>query len=62
MRVTKLAKFLPRFDWQPIILTVKPIAYYHYDNELLNDLKDISIFRSESLDLARLLYLLKILW
>ena len=60
MRVTKLAKYLPKFDWQPYILTTKPIAYYHYDNELLNDLKDIPIFRSESLDLARVLYLLKI--
>lgn len=60
MRVTKLAKYLPRFDWQPYTLTTKRIAYYHYDYELLNDLKDISIYRSESLDLARLSYLLKI--
>ncbi|MBS4015857.1 MAG: glycosyltransferase [Candidatus Latescibacteria bacterium] len=60
MRVTKFAKYLPRFDWQPLILTTKPIAYYHYDCELLNDLKDIPIFRSNNLDLARLSYLLKI--
>lgn len=60
MRVTKLAKFLPRFDWQPIILTTKPIAYYHYDYGLLDDLKDVPIYRSESLDLARILYLLKV--
>ena len=31
MRVTKLAKYLPRFGWEPLVLTVKPIAYYHYD-------------------------------
>jgi Glycosyltransferase Family 4/Glycosyl transferases group 1 len=56
MRVTKLAKFLPEFGWQPVILTVKPISYYHYDPELLNDLKGIKIFHSESFDPARLLY------
>jgi hypothetical protein len=60
MRVTKLAKFLPRFDWQPIILTTKPIAYYHYDYGLLDDLKDTKIYRSESLDLARIMYILKV--
>jgi hypothetical protein len=56
MRVTKLAKFLPEFGWQPVILTVKPISYYHYDPDLLNDLQGIKIFRSESLDPARILY------
>lgn len=59
MRVTKLTKYLPRFGWQPHILTTKPIAYYHYDYGLLDDLKDIPIYRSESLDFARILYLLK---
>ena len=56
MRVTKLSKFLPEFGWQPVILTVKPISYYHYDPDLLNDLKEIKIYRSESLDPARILY------
>ena len=60
MRMTKLVKYLPQFNWQPYILTTKPIAYYHNDYELLNDLKDIPIFRSESLDIARISYLLKI--
>lgn len=59
MRVTKLAKFLPEFGWQPVILSVKPISYYHYDPDLLNDLKGIKIFRSESLDPARILYRFK---
>lgn len=57
MRVTKFAKYLPQFGWQPVILTVKPIAYYHYDYELLSDLKNVRIYRSESLDPNRLLYL-----
>ena len=60
MRMTKLAKYLPQFNWQPYILTTKPIAYYHYDYELLNDLINIPIFRSENLDIARILYILKI--
>lgn len=55
-RVTKLAKFLPEFGWQPILLTVKPISYFLYDPKLLNDLTGIKIYRSESLDLARILY------
>lgn len=59
MRVTKFAKYLPKFNWQPFILTTKPIAYYHYDDELLNDLKEVKIFRSESLDFARILRLLR---
>lgn len=60
MRVTKFAKYLPQFNWQPLILTTKPIAYYHYDPHLLDDLKNIPIYRSNNLDLARLSYLLKI--
>lgn len=58
MRVTKLAKYLPRFGWEPLVLTVRRIAYYHYDEELARDWKDIRVFRAESLDPARLRYLL----
>ncbi len=54
MRVTKLCKFLPEFGWQPLILTVKPTAYYHYDPKLLADLREAKVFRTESLDPARL--------
>lgn len=60
MRMTKFAKYLPHFNWRPYILTTKLIAYYHYDYELLNDLKNIPIYRSESLDIARISHLLKI--
>lgn len=58
MRVTKLAKYLPRFGWEPLVLTVRRIAYYHYDEELARDWKDIRVFRAASLDPARLRYLL----
>jgi len=55
MRITKLCKFLPDYGWQPVILTVKPVAYYAYDPKLLADLNRVQIYRTESLDLNRLL-------
>ncbi|MDW7987742.1 MAG: hypothetical protein RMJ65_03375 [candidate division WOR-3 bacterium] len=60
VRVTKFAKYLKYFKWEPIILTTKITAYYHYDYTLLNDLNNIKIYRSETLDLGRILHLLKI--
>jgi hypothetical protein len=59
MRVTKLCKFLPEAGWQPLILTVKAVAYYHYDPRLLGDLKTARIYRTESADPNRLLNLLR---
>ncbi len=56
MRVTKLAKYLPDFGWEPLILTVRPVAYYAYDPALLNDLNRAQVFRTESLDPNRILY------
>jgi hypothetical protein len=59
MRVTKLCKFLPEAGWQPLILTVKPVAYYHYDPRLLDDLNASRIYRTESADPNRLLNLIR---
>ena len=59
MRVTKLCKFLPEAGWQPLILTVKPVAYYHYDPHLLDDLKASRIYRTESADPNRLFNLVR---
>ena len=59
MRVTKLCKFLPEAGWQPLILTVKPVAYYSYDPRLLDDLKASRIYRTESADPNRLLNLVR---
>jgi hypothetical protein len=59
MRVTKLCKFLPEFGWRPLILTVKPVAYYHYDPRLLEDLGRSQLYRTESLDPNRLLNLVR---
>ncbi len=57
IRVTKFAKYLPRFGIEPIILTTRPIAYYHYDEDLLEEIRRIRIYRAESLDFARLSFL-----
>lgn len=59
MRVTKLCKFLPEAGWQPLILTVKPVAYYHYDLRLLEDLRTSRIYRTESADPNRLFNLVR---
>jgi len=59
MRVTKLCKFLPEAGWQPLILTVKPVAYYQYDPSLLDDLKGSKAYRTESLDPNRLFNVLR---
>ena len=59
MRVTKLCKFLPEAGWQPLILTVKSVAYYSYDPNLLEDLKQSKFFRTETIDANRLLNVLR---
>ena len=59
MRVTKLCKFLPEAGWRPLILTVKPVAYYSYDPELLNDLAQSRIYRTESIDPNRVMNVLR---
>jgi hypothetical protein len=58
-RVTKLCKFLPEAGWQPLILTVKTVAYYHYDPHLLEDLRASRIYRTETADPNRLYNLVR---
>lgn len=60
IRVTKLCKYLPDFGWEPVIITVKPVAYYGYDPELLGDLKRSLLIRTESLDVNRLLEIVRL--
>ncbi len=50
-RQSKIPKYLPDFGWKPILLTVKksrvrPI----YDNSLLKDTKNVTIFRTYSFE------------
>jgi glycosyltransferase involved in cell wall biosynthesis len=48
MRPLKIAKYLPSFGWEPIILTVKnPDRYYAWDPDLLKDLpQNASVIRT----------------
>jgi len=58
-RVAKWAKYLLHLGWEVTVLTVKPIAYYAFDDSLLDELKSARIIRTGSLDPARLLYLFR---
>lgn len=56
-RAAKFARYLPKFGWQPYIITVKTVKYYAQDATLLNELQHIPIYRTGSLDPLRLLAL-----
>jgi glycosyltransferase involved in cell wall biosynthesis len=58
-RVAKWCKYLQRLGWQMSVLTVKPIAYYAFDDSLLRELAGVRVIRTGSLDPARLLYLFR---
>ena len=58
-RLAKWCKYLQRDGWRPAVITVKPIAYYAYDETLLADLDGVTIIRAESLDPARVLFRLR---
>jgi hypothetical protein len=48
-RTLKFVKYLPDFNWQPIVLTTGVTNYYAFDDSLLKDLSDknIPIYRTE---------------
>lgn len=54
-RVAKFVKYLPQFGWQPMVVTVLPIAYWALDDSLMKDVEAAEIFRTESWDPQRLL-------
>ncbi|MDZ7300740.1 MAG: glycosyltransferase [candidate division KSB1 bacterium] len=58
-RVAKWCKYLRRLGWQISVITVKHVAYYAFDDSLLQELEDIRIIRTGSLDPTRLLYLFR---
>lgn len=50
MRALKFVKYLPRFGWSPIVLTVKPDYYRSLDHSLLAEVPaDIVVVRTDSL-------------
>ncbi|MBN2009840.1 glycosyltransferase [candidate division KSB1 bacterium] len=54
-RAAKFVKYLPGHGWNPIVITVKDVHYHAHDDSLLDDVKDVTIIRTESLDPLRLL-------
>ena len=46
-RTVKFVKYLPSNNWSPTVLTCGDIAYYSYDNDLLDEVtnNDIKIVR-----------------
>jgi glycosyltransferase involved in cell wall biosynthesis len=53
-RSIKLVKYLPEFEWNPIVLTVKDILYHGHDPSLERDAGRARVIRTESLDPLRL--------
>jgi len=51
-----LFRYLPDYGYNVIVLTVKDILYPQYDYSLLNEGDKSCIYRTGSLDPARLLY------
>jgi len=50
-RAVKFAKYLPTFDWQPLIFTVKNGEYPYTDLSLENDIPtDLKIYKSSSIE------------
>lgn len=52
-RPAKFAKYLFQFGWKPTVLTVKTVTYYGYDPTLLDELRNVEIIRTGSLDPLR---------
>jgi Glycosyl transferase 4-like domain len=57
-RPLALYKYLPESGYKVIVLTVKNILYPEYDHSLLEGINGTNVVRTNSLDPARLLYLL----
>ncbi|MBN2005340.1 MAG: glycosyltransferase [Anaerolineae bacterium] len=54
-RMLKFAKYLPEFDWQPVILTAAAESYLVYDATLMRDVADTTpIYRVANPDVNRL--------
>lgn len=55
-RTLKFVKYFPRFQWHPTVLTVEPVAYYAYDESLLQDIDaaEITVVRTKAAGPGRL--------
>ncbi len=57
-RPLALAKYLPRYGYSVDVLTVKPVAYWHFEPELQAEIEANAIHRAGSRDPARWLRLI----
>jgi glycosyltransferase involved in cell wall biosynthesis len=55
-RVSGFVKYLPRFGWQPTVLTPHPRGYFLFDEQLEQDLRrtEVDVVRTASADPTRL--------
>ncbi len=49
-RILKFAKFLPEFGWEPTVLTVRNGSYPNTDDSLLEEVKDVKVIRTKTLE------------
>lgn len=50
-RIAKFCKYLPRFGWQPIVITIRPThSYFALDNTLVDEVHHVHVERTDSLD------------
>jgi len=53
-RTLKFCKYLPQFDWQPLVLTIKDTPYHHKNYSLLEQLPtNVTVYRTSTIDPAR---------
>ena len=53
-RPAKFVKYLPHSGWNPTVVTVRHVHYYHHDPSLSADVSGARILRTDSLDPLRL--------
>lgn len=57
--ILNFCRYLPNFGWTPVVLTVKPIRYFAYAPEFLQEVS-CKVYRSESLDPLRLMKIFRV--
>lgn len=56
-RTLKFVKYMPKYNWQPTVLTAGDVGYYAHDNSMMKEAEDagIRIIRTEGKDINSLL-------
>lgn len=53
-RVSKFCRYLPRFGWRPVVVAPQPSAFYAADEEMLAEVRHVSLYRVAGLDSFRM--------